>query len=62
MTVRIQFQLRDEVAERLLELAREAGVSRQEVVQRFIMSGYNVLQPSPTPDGTPRPLAPHRGS
>ena len=39
MTVRIQFQLRDEVAERLEEQAAERGISRQAYVQDLIMAG-----------------------
>ena len=37
MTVRIQFQLRDEVAEELQRLAANANVSRQAFVQGLIM-------------------------
>ena len=39
MTVRVQFQLRDEVAQHLAEQAAERGVSRQAHVQDLIMAG-----------------------
>lgn len=53
MTVRVQFQLRDEVAARLVELAEQQGKSRQAVVQDLIMGTGDGMVSKPRPSNPP---------